>query len=138
MAGYKDDMIFLLSNEEYERYKSMIPSVYCWWWLRSPGLYSDYAACVNDFGDVNYNGDYVYNVISAIRPALRIGDLESSGLEVGKRFIKYEFPWVYLGDNIAIAEVPIEFYVFDYESNDYETSGIRQFLEDWLNNRTTK
>ena len=41
----------------------------CWWWLRSPGLLSIYAANVRDGGDVNVSGLFV-NLGGGIRPAL--------------------------------------------------------------------
>lgn len=44
----------------------------CWWWLRSPGSNSNYAAYVNDVGSVNYYGNYVVSGINAVRPALWI------------------------------------------------------------------
>lgn len=44
----------------------------CWFWLRSPGSYYDYAAGVGDFGAVSCHGDRIANNGNAVRPALRI------------------------------------------------------------------
>ena len=44
----------------------------CWWWLRSPGAYSSYAAGVNNDGSVNNYGGDVHYVKDAVRPALWI------------------------------------------------------------------
>lgn len=41
-----------------------------WWWLRSPGLSSDYAASVYIDGDVYDGGNYVYDSAVSVRPAL--------------------------------------------------------------------
>lgn len=41
-----------------------------WWWLRSPGGYSDYAACVRPGGGVYDIGSIVYYVHVGVRPAL--------------------------------------------------------------------
>lgn len=131
----EQDEIFLLSKEEYERFKSIIPLYSGWWWLRSPGDDSRSAANVDCGGSVNNFGYYYCNDINAVRPALRIRNLESSDLEIGKRFVEYDFPWVYLGDGLAIAEVPIARRRFDAKNNGYETSEIRQFLLDWLDER---
>ncbi|MEY8427503.1 DUF6273 domain-containing protein [Lachnospiraceae bacterium 46-15] len=43
-----------------------------WWWLRSPGFYSDRAMYVNDDGQVYYNGDSVIPISSGICPALNL------------------------------------------------------------------
>ena len=42
----------------------------CWWWLRSPGLDSDFAAIVHINGSVFPEGDYVDDNRNAVRPAL--------------------------------------------------------------------
>ena len=44
----------------------------CWWWLRSPGDVSDFAALVYDVGSVHYYGYSVSSVDGAVRPALWI------------------------------------------------------------------
>jgi hypothetical protein len=41
-----------------------------WWWLRSPGYSSDYAALVDYDGDVYVTGDYVNHSSVSVRPAL--------------------------------------------------------------------
>jgi len=41
-----------------------------WWWLRSPGSYSDYAASVFNDGSVNYSGINVNYVGSTVRPVV--------------------------------------------------------------------
>ena len=45
----------------------------CWWWLRSPGYYSDYAADVDTVGTVHFDGHYAGSDSLAVRPALWIG-----------------------------------------------------------------
>ena len=44
----------------------------CWWWLRSPGCYSNYAARVRDDGSVYDSGSSVDRSHVAVRPALWI------------------------------------------------------------------
>lgn len=92
------DKVFLLSINEVEKYfnsdeaRKCAPTAYakaqgaytsdiyktasgaatCWWWLRSPGDTQAYAATVNNFGSVNFDGDFVDIVIDAVRPALWI------------------------------------------------------------------
>jgi len=48
----------------------------CWWWLRSPGDSSNYAAIVSHVGSVNCRGYNVRSSSGAVRPALWI-NLES-------------------------------------------------------------
>ena len=42
----------------------------CYWWLRSPGYVSDYAACISSPGGVDANGYSVDDNENAVRPAL--------------------------------------------------------------------
>ena len=132
--GFEDDDIFLLSIEEYEKYKNVIPKISTWWWLRSPGLNAYYAALVDDDGSIDNSGDGVDYREYSVRPALRISNQESKYFKIGGRFVKYAFPWIKIADNIVIAEVPIAFHRFDETSNDYKNSEIRQFLLDWKSN----
>ena len=89
-----DDQVFLLSIDEAEKYfatgdaRKTEPTAhakssgvwtndsgYCWWWLRSPGLYQNSAASVRSGGDVDGNG-YVDSDDRAVRPAFWL-NLES-------------------------------------------------------------
>jgi hypothetical protein len=62
------DKVFLLSIEEVERYftdssemiaENIDTDEVSWWWLRSPGCGSDYAACINVVGYVDFHGTLV-------------------------------------------------------------------------------
>lgn len=45
----------------------------CWWWLRSPGYGSDYAARVDRVGSVDRGGSFVNRGDVAVLPAMWIG-----------------------------------------------------------------
>ena len=62
--------ITLLSIEEYEKYKSVIPTTNYWWWLRSPGYDRVRAAYVSSDG-VEF-GKLIYYAKNAVRPALKL------------------------------------------------------------------
>ena len=84
------DKVFLLSITEVKKYfisdeerkcapteyaiarSAYTDSVNCWWWLRSPGVNSIHAACVDRGGSVFDDGLFVSNVYVAVRPALWI------------------------------------------------------------------
>ena len=86
------DRVFLLSVEEAYRYFtddaarkcSVTPycnkqEAYsqsdfgtCYWWLRSPGSFTDYASCVDLIGGVDSDGCKVDYIVLAVRPALWI------------------------------------------------------------------
>ena len=86
------DKVFLLSIVEAEKYfasdeaRMCVPTDYavargayvnsdngtCWWWLRSPGYYQNYAADVLLGGDVYEDGYGVNHGDCAVRPAMWI------------------------------------------------------------------
>lgn len=130
-----DDEIFLLSIDEYKKYKDKIPHA-AWWWLRTQGYFITYTTSVNVESDINDNGRLVYS-IGGVRPVLKYTNLKSK-ITPSKintdRFIFNDFPFLIIDEKkeLAIAEVPIAFSKFDDESNDYENSYIRKWLLDWL------
>lgn len=131
--GFEDDVLFLLSWEEYEKYKEMIPYIGISWWLRSPGYCDTRAVRVR--GTCDAFSKNVFDIFG-IRPALKFENLESKIIcskENPYRIIYKDFPFIIIDEDkkIAIAEVPIGFDMFDKTSNDYQNSYIRDWLEKW-------
>lgn len=93
----------------------------CWWWLLSPGYYTDFAALVNPAGSVDTFGGSVITSFSAVRPAMwvyRNGRTEKpaaiSEAEVGD--------WIVLGsyeqdNNELNGHEPIEWLVLAKEED---------------------
>lgn len=136
-AGYKDDPIFLLSQEEYERYKNEIPSINTWWWLRSPSDFQNFAVGVDYDGTVISSGYLVFDGHNTVRPALNYTNLKSQIIKSSffdDIFVFRDHPFRIIDpvNKIAIAEVPVAFDRFDPISNDYEISEIRRKLLEWF------
>ena len=129
------DQIFLLSDQEYNKYRSAIPLIDCQWWLRTFSNDPNYATNVDNNGSTIGCADSYGNLIytnCAVRPAIRY----NRGLitsPIGSRFTWNGVTWVIIDTEkaLAIAEMPIGFEKFDNESNNYATSHIRQWLLDW-------
>lgn len=134
-VGFNNDTLFLLSIEEYEKYKDRIPHINCWWWLRSPGTKPEWATSVYEDGSVDHYGHGAKYDNDAVRPVLRIARPDKYNIQIGMRTIQYDFPWIVIDKDLAIAEVPIAFRRFDEKSNDYANSEIRKFLFDWMEKR---
>lgn len=122
----------LLSIEEVKKLPIKIRQYDCWWWLRSPGYYSDSIANVNTNGFVFEDGDYVYVGSYAVCPALTISNLKSFNLKLYSAYNLFGYNWIYIGNNKFLYKDKIIRHWFDEESNDYETSDIKQFLNEWL------
>lgn len=69
LYGFK---LFLLSNDEYEKYRDEIPNLHCEWWLRSQGYGEDLVAFVKTDGSVRRSGCGVRSDDIGVRPALRL------------------------------------------------------------------
>ena len=120
--------ITLLTVEEYERYKPQIPTINAWWWLRSPGYDQDDAALATAGGGVDYNGDSVNHGSNAVRPALKS---DAINLPVGKKFIALGNRWVVIDDHVAVSKDVVTHRRYDRKSNDWETSELKEWLEEW-------
>ena len=137
--GYEDDKIFLMSIDEYKFYKNRIPTLKTYWWLRSPGLYQLRAAGVFNGGSVCYDGYYVDYDDCCIRPVIKLlRDSEYSSVDIGSkitfhshRFIIIDFDDYYI---YAISISGLWYAHYDKDSNDYEDSYIRKWLNAWFYN----
>jgi len=138
IGKYLIDDIFLLSKEEYRKYKSLIPILDDWWWLRSPGYISYSAAVVNGVGSVRSNGYYVALCSGVARPVLRIPNLKFLDIKPGDILIIFGREWVLLDKDLVIAKKEIRKHRFDKELNNYETSEIKQYLQNWLKKQRKK
>lgn len=120
--------ITLLSVEEAKEIPSRIlPHCSDWWWLRSPGCNQDYAyaAFVYHDGDVNEFGTYVYRCGNAVRPAFRISNLES---ETGDKVMVSKTLCTVIDKGLVLADYPVCRHRFDSESNNWETSELKEFI----------
>lgn len=120
--------ITLLTVEEYKRYKPQIPHVNDWWWLRSPGCDQDYAADVSSAGVVSLTGYGVDSDYGAVRPALRSKIID---LSVGEQVIALGNRWTVIDTGLAISNEVVARKRFDGNSNDWETSELKEWLEEW-------
>lgn len=66
-AHYKDDLITLLSREEYEEYRDLIKEYDTWWAARSANSYT-----TNYFCSIDYNG-YITNASVYNTNGVRLG-----------------------------------------------------------------
>jgi hypothetical protein len=68
--GYPNQSFFIDFHGNPKRVARDADGETCWWWLRSPGRYDDYAARVHGDGDVYVYGDRVTLDSGGVRPAL--------------------------------------------------------------------
>ena len=127
--------VTLLSIEEYEANKNIIPPIHDCWWLRSPGSDSSNVANVYDDGYVNDdNVDYDNNVRPVV--ALRLSESCISNLDVGDKIEMAGYTWTMLRDGLALCDDVVGRAAFrkDWKAKDanvYEVSDIKKWLEKW-------
>lgn len=125
----------LLSTEEYERYAHIIPLVKGVWWLRSPSPNSEAAACVSYSGAVYGYGYYVYRTNFGVRPAFRINLPDSYLFNAGDKIYVHGLECTVLNTNAdknefyVLSDTVITRRRFDKESNDWETSELKAYLD---------
>ena len=127
----------LLSVEEARQLDKEILKASSSWWLGSRGDYVRNAACVNgDNGCVLGLGrDVGYRF--GVRPALQIENLESSGSSIRDGITFGDHHFIIISDSYALCDDIIGECVFrkDWkaeDANDYETSDIKKYVDDWF------
>lgn len=124
----------LLSVEEAETIPRWVCSNGSWWWLQSSGYRSDRALFVGTEG-IAYTviGSSVDDNEGSVRPALEISNLPN--LTIGETVEVFGLLAQYIGNDSALLCEPIGYHRFDEESNDYETSEIKSYLDGWFEER---
>lgn len=120
----------LLTNKEYFEHKLIIPLVNEPWWLRSPGYDSYYACAVDDNGFLYNNRTVRYT--RGIRPALLITNPDRT-YEYGSEIKIGKYSWTVLHSDehecYALCTEIVATRRFDKKSNEYDTSEVKQWLE---------
>ena len=133
------EKITLLSLEEYTKNEKIIPVIEEYWWLRTPG--DNFNACyVYPNGNADACGFHVYLETISVRPALKL-NLEfddplywhRTKTLVGAK-IKYgKYTWTILntknGELYALCDEVISKHYFDEETNIWEESELKHWLE---------
>ncbi|MBQ5806307.1 MAG: hypothetical protein IIW24_03550 [Lachnospiraceae bacterium] len=117
----------------------------CWWWLRSPGYNSNHAVVVDASGAVSEDGYFVSDVDCAVRPVIRVTDENIDDMkEIEDGYIRYlGTKWIditdYIGTVCLLKKKCLKRpHRFDSESNDYEKSEIKEYIEEWYRRRQEK
>ena len=129
----------LLSKEEYEKYRLLIPIIDNWWWLRTPNSDHSSGVCIIDCDGKLYS-DFCFYKDGGIRPVCTL-NLEPSDSEfwhkpktlIGAK-IKYgKHQWTVLdaleNDLLVLCDKNIWCRRFDLRFNIWETSELKQWLE---------
>lgn len=139
------DKLFLLSKKEVKNLLSkkdrrcryaVERGRYWWWWLRTPGYTDTNVIYVTPDGILHDNGiDVIYPDVS-VRPALYINVNYLQSLERTKKgYVEFGgIKWKVLNEEtgLLLAKVPICRHCFDENTNDYEDSKIRAYLNNDL------
>lgn len=133
--------VTILSAEEYEMAKDVIPPIHMWWWLRSPGSIQGYAAYVSYGGSLSLSSVHLGG--GCVRPALRIKNLKSSNLLLGERFSLARKTWTVVLDDMAICNDTVGKTCFREnwkadDANDYSASDLKKWVDEWAKKKGLK
>lgn len=109
-----------------------------WWWLRSPGHRRSIAAAVHFSGSISANGRHVNDFLVAVRPALQVTHLASTNRKIGDIFYFDGERFKIISDHLAFCESTIGHMRFDATNNDYETSEIKKYVDNWFAETVSK
>ena len=126
----------LLTIEEARKLPGRLRRYDEWWWLKSPGLCSNYVAFVDNGGFVNSFGDYAF-VDNIVRPVLIISNFESTDLKIGDTFEfgGEQFEIISDGKAFCLGDIVYKEFREDPDApdaNDYEKSDVKKYIDDWF------
>ena len=123
--------IFTLSDVQYEAYKHIIPSVPERWWLQTAASDSNtLVKTINNYGDevlFPCTNETVY-----VRPALIINGPMPVGCIVEFAGVKWTVVSSIYKTVVAVCNNVIAQRQFDFNSNEWETSELKAWLEEWV------
>lgn len=124
--------ITLLTLEEYNNFKNIIPLINSdWWWLKDtyPG-YSRSVHCVGSRGTLN---DFDCNNDGGVRPVLKMNLSNLKSLNSGDKIRIGSKSFTILSwdefELVALCDEFIATRMFDPGSNEWETSELKQWLK---------
>lgn len=126
--------ITLLSLEECNRLPPDILKSSARWWLRSPGNYDCYIACIEPSGNINIVGNYASSKIG-VRPVLKVDNIGPAKPYETISLLGRE--WIVISDTAMLCKDIITRMPFrnDWRANDadnYDTSDIKTYLNLWM------
>ena len=119
--------VTLLSKEEWELCRDICPNCIGCWWLQSPGLARGFAAIVYAGGSVDKIGYIVDYDPLFVRPAFILRD-SLPLLKRGDHVFVGNIPCTVVSSVVVFADYPVCMHGFDEDSNDYETSEIKKYI----------
>lgn len=130
---FNNIQITLLTSAEYEKHKSIIPLINSdWWWLKD--VYHKYRGsvhCVNDNGALDYYYRCYY--FSGVRPVLKMDLANIKSLHPGEHIRIGSKSFTILSweadELVALCDEFIDTRRFNADSNEWETSELKQWLE---------
>ena len=125
--------VSLLSVEEADNLPDSIRNIGCDYWLRTAGRDDDTAAFVDLNGYVYDGGDYINACEYGVRPVLSVDNIEP-----GKSFEGFGYSWTKMDNGKLLCDSVIAYKNFDSVSNNWETSAIKVWTENWLDKQLTK
>lgn len=125
--------VTLLSTEEARELPKELLKADEHWWLRSPGGSDIEAAFVHGDGGIVFVGGIGVDREYGVRPALK---LKSLLFKKGDSFSYNGYEWDVIGDNLALCRTIVGECAFRKclkadDANNYETSDIKKWLNDW-------
>ena len=135
--GFEITGATLLTIEEARKLPEILRKYDERWWLCSSGYNDSRATAVLDDGLVYSCSIFVDTFYIAVRPALIISNLESSGLKIGDTFEfgDKEFEIVSSDKAFCLSDIGTSAFRNDWEApdaNDYEKSDVKKFIDKWF------
>ncbi len=124
--GYNGDGMFLLSKDEYKKYRDAIPVKDFTWWLRTKcDIDLNHVMVVNPDGSIDENGRLPSDTTCCVRPVF---DLRKISREKLENELHYDIT-IIVPEILAISNDAFRDMMFDPSTTKYAQSQVRAFCK---------
>lgn len=108
------------------------------WWLQTPGYLPHDVAFVNCAGSYDASGACVNDNNVCVRPAIKIDVRPYLPLVIGETVLVLGREAQFVGNGMVLFCEPIDHRKFDNETNNFNKSELKEYLEGWLKKEMEK
>lgn len=129
---YPESLDLLTLEEANKLPKNVLGYQYKWWVQPNYDNESRYANIISNNGTIDLTPYEVSQSDVAVRPVLTVSNLDDSNLKLYRHYPLFSLSWIYIGNNQFLFNGTAQKSRFDSKSNEYKSSEIKGYLDDWL------
>ena len=130
----------ILTAEEYEQYKYILPNPGRRFWVDKPGMPAKRCSFINEDGVMDRFGTFSSDTTVGLRPVIEYtpGEKREILFSEGQAVLLHDLKWTAISENILVCDRCVEEMKFDDESNVFENSYLKYALYQYFKRVTAR